>query len=189
MPYNENIPQASDIPDTTQPQLLANFQAIKTLIDVNHGTFSAADQGKHRFATFPEQGTSPATAVNEVALFSRQSAFTGVAELCLRKENNGAVNEIAYGATWARLASGLLIKWGTTTANGLATIVLPVAANIPVFTTVLSIQLTNGDAGITDSDTAIRLIDAIPASFRVYGSARTTSVAKLTGFNYLVIGI
>jgi hypothetical protein len=192
MAYLNSIPQPTDDPSVTQAQLLANFQAIKQLVDVNHGTFSDANEGKHKHVSFPEQAASPATAVNELGLFSRQSALTGVAELCLRKENNGAVYEmscLASATGWTRLPSGILLKWGTTTANGLTTITLPVAATIPVYTTIFSIQLTNGDTGVADSNTAIRFIDAVPASFRVYGSPRITSGAKNVGFNYLVIGI
>jgi len=189
MAYNANKPQSSDVPATSQADILANFIAIKTLIDVNHATFSDASEGKHKHVSLPEQAASPATLVNEIALFSRQSALTGVAELCLRKENNGTVNEIAYGATWARLSSGILLKWGTITANGLATITFPVAANIPAFVTLLSMQLTIGDTGITDSNSAIRIISGTNLAFRVYGSPRTTAGAKNVGFNYLAIGL
>lgn len=189
MAYLTTIPAATDVPATSQAQILANFQAIKTLVDVNHGTFSAADQGKHKHVSLPEQAASPATAVNEVALFARQSALTGIAELCIRNENNGTVYEItSVGIGWTRLPSGILLKWGTTVANGATTITFPVAANIPVFTAVVAAQVSILDAGAGDVDQAIRVRGSNATQLLVYGSRRIALAAAAVNFEYLVIG-
>jgi len=190
MPFNENIPQSTDIPATSQAQLLANFKAIKTLVDVNHDTFSAADEGKHKFANFPEQGVNPATAVNEVALFSRESTLTGISELCVRNENNGTIYEFtSRGVSWTRLPSGILLKWGIATADGDSTVTFPVAANIPAFTTCYSVQLTLVVAAAGDADQAVRLKSYTNLDFNCYGSKRITLGSHLVGFTYLAIGI
>jgi hypothetical protein len=193
MAYKENIPQASDIPATSQADLLGNFQAIKQLIDVNHATFSSANKGKHNLLTMPEQAASPATAVNEIALFTRESAFSGQAELCARFENNGAVVEFTSGLAgnngWTRLPSGFLIKWGVGIANGDSTVTFPVAATIPAFTALYNVQLTVVGAAAGDLDEAVRIKALTPLNFTCYGSKRTTTGAHLVGFTYLAIGI
>ena len=70
MAYNPNIPQATDTLNSSQGDLLANFMAIQTLIDVNHYDFASANQGKHMFVTMPVQTQSPGTALGEMALFT-----------------------------------------------------------------------------------------------------------------------
>lgn len=193
MAYTNNRPLATDKPSASQPILAANFASIKLLVDENHVTFDAVGQGKHKHVTFPEQGATPVTAANEVALFSRQSALTGLSELCIANEGAGAVYEfsscLANANGWTRLPSGILLKWGTSASNGLATLVFPVAATIPAFTTVFNIQLTPVDAAVTDANIAIRLVDFTNLQFRSYGSARITAAAAAAGFTYLAIGI
>ena len=43
MAYNQNIPQPADQLKNSQPQLLANFQEINTILDVNHVGFNLGD--------------------------------------------------------------------------------------------------------------------------------------------------
>ena len=45
MAFQNNKPNASDFLSQSQDDILNNFGAIKTLVDVNHVTFDAADQG------------------------------------------------------------------------------------------------------------------------------------------------
>lgn len=149
MAYNNSIPQPTDALKNSQADLLANFQAIKTLIDVNHGTFDSANQGKHLYVSFPVQGASPATLAGEVALFSRASSYTGVTELSYRRESNGAVTEctaadLTIGQGWSFMPSGLLLKWGyaTVAGSGAQTILFPVGPTIPVFSAAVSAQIT-----------------------------------------------
>lgn len=199
MAYNQNIPQAADIPDSSQAQILANFTAIKTVVDINHVTFDdpSGGQGKHKHISFPEQVASPATAVNEVALFSRQSPLTGVAALCLREKNNGAVNEftsaLAADDGWTRLPSGILLKWGhgLTGGVGLTTVTFSAGPTIPAFTSVWQIMITTGYLlPGSDGDGFVRLNQfAAPwTTFTVWGSPRTTVGLKAVGFRYLAIG-
>lgn len=142
MAYNNAIPQATDRISQSQPQILANFQAISTLINVNHENFDIASQGKHKFLQMPEQAGDPATIANEVALYSKQGTINNVAELFFKRESNGTVINFTESGQdikgWARLPSGILIKWGddTSTGNQLKTFpVVDSGANaIPAFT-------------------------------------------------------
>jgi len=191
--YNNAIPQPTDELRNSQGDILNNFQAIKTAWDINHVTFDLANQGKHNYVTLPEQSAGPATAANELAIYSKQSTLTSVAELFVRKESSGDEIEFtsAIAATpgWTRLPSGILLKWGATTANGATTITLPTGATIPAFTTIFSVQLTIVDAGATDADEAVSVRSfATPTAFNVFASARSTTGAKAVNFEYLVIG-
>ena len=147
MAYNANIPQPTDLLSQSQSDLLANFQALQTLIDVNHVDFASGDQGKHKWCSFPVQGASPATAAAEVAVFSRTSTLTTVPELCIRFAGNGTVTEMTSAFLnvigWSFLPSGILLKWGGASAGGPGsfTLTYPVAATIPVFNQVFIVLL------------------------------------------------
>lgn len=192
--FKSTIPAPTDQLKDSQSDLLANFAAIKTAWDINHVTFDLADEGKHNFVTFPEQGAAPAVAANEIAMYSKESALTSVAELFVKYESGTEYEITAADASnpgWCTLASGLIVKWGTQASLGYDTIVFPVAANIPVFTTILTMQCTPyDDTAITDLDEAIRIVRFNnPVQFEVFASNRTTTGAANVAYQYLAIGI
>src|SRR5690606_39762692 len=121
MPYLPNIPQPNDRIRDSQADLLGNFQALNTFLNVNHGDFGSAQEGKHKWVTFPNQMADPSTLAAEVAIFSKPGISTGnPSALFLRKENNAAVKTVGftefliYGflEDWIRLPSCILFKWG-----------------------------------------------------------------------------
>ena len=146
MAYNQNIPQPADQLKNSQPQLLANFQEINTILDVNHVGFNLGDQGKHKFLQMPRQGIAPATAATDLGLFAFLGANSGVSELNFRRENNGASIPFTEGVLaspgWTILPCGLVVKWGSSvlpqtpgTASRVAwNFVFPVGGNIRAFT-------------------------------------------------------
>jgi hypothetical protein len=102
----------------SSPKIKNNFTGIKTLVEVNHGTFDAADEGKHKFVTMPEQVAAPATNPNEMALYTKLNAVTAFSDLFLRSENSGAEFNLTPSVAGhavngsEKLPSGLIIKWG-----------------------------------------------------------------------------
>lgn len=154
MAYQENKPQAADLLSQSQSDIQQNFAELKTLIDINHGTFAAADEGKHKYVTFPEQAADPTTAADEVAVYSKLSTLSAQSELFLRNENNGTVVEFTssgQAATgWTRFPSGILLKWGTGNVNANAAATVNFDTTEP-FTTVYNVLVTRqgqaGDAG------------------------------------------
>lgn len=191
MAYNENIPQATDNPSQSQSQILDNFQEISIAFNTNHGNFNSANQGKHAFLQMPEQSSAPATSANEMALYTKESALTSVAEMFIRKESNG--NEIEFtsflGATngWTRLPSGILLKWGTGVGSGTHTTLFPTAPTIPVYTAVYTGFVITADASSTPNTFAT--FQAVsPIGITVYGSRRTATSATTVNYRYLVIG-
>jgi len=186
MAYQNNIPQPSDKLKDSQPAILANFQAIKTLIDVNHATFGAANEGKHKYINIPIVGAAPTTAASEMALYTKTSTYTGNTEAFLRRESNGS--EIEYSAAqfdyngWSMLPSGLLMKWGTATivATGAYTVTFPVVATTPAFTACYFILLT---VFSTDPTRTVCLHSFTNINFVAHASVANTEI------KYLAFGI
>jgi len=206
MAYQNNIPQASDTISKSQQDLLNNFAAIQTLIEVNHGTFGASDEGMHKFLTFPVQSAAPTFALTQNGMYSKIPASplpqTGIEEIFVHKQSNAGVKEIPFTAStlstatpaaltegWSYLPSGLIIKWGANVnGTGSAVISFPTGSNIPAFTTCLNVQLTVAEGGVTDVNKAIRLTAVNPTNFTIYASPRTSTGTANVVFSYLAIG-
>ena len=191
MAFNANIPQAGDQISQSQGQILQNFQAIQTLIDVNHVDFASPDQGKHMFVTLTNQVADPATGATEINLYNRQSAYLTTQALWLSNGSTGFAQEISSNLRaspgWAFLPSGLLMKWGTGTGSGAVTVNFPVGAQYPVFLGVLSCQLTTFFIG-APTDSNVQLSSFTTTGISVYCTQRTTTANATANFQYLVIG-
>lgn len=194
MAYQENKPAASDRLKDSQTDIQGNFQALKTLIDVNHGTFGALDEGKHKWVTLPDQGSAPNTSADEIAVFSQLSSLTNQSEFSYRRESNGDTIECAgLGSSngWVRLPSGLLIKWAsdTVTTNGTVNRTWPTAATIPAFSTLpFHYQLTLSRNTNTVLTTRV-YIDSFSGTFSpTQYSLFVADVNATTGYRLLAIG-
>jgi hypothetical protein len=205
MAYNQNIPQATDALAQSQQDILNNFLANYNAFNVNHVTFNAgADMGKHKWITLPVQNPSPpiAFAAGELAMYSFLSPVTSQNEIYINKTNEVTVVQTPSTASilsvasapgnnvsgWTYLPSGILMKWGSATANGDTAIVFPVAATIPVFTDVMSMQITTFFNTAIDTNTFVRLSAFTNVGFNCYGSSRTNAAAAPASFQYLAIG-
>jgi len=199
MPYNANIPQATDFQDQSQSDLLGNFQEINTFVNVNHVGFGSPDEGKHALVEFPVQAIAPIILGGEIGLYNFLSPITGVDELYIISQSGITTSVTASilsttpvpannSSGWSYLPSGILLMWGNSNANGNTAIVFPVAADIPVFNQVFSIQITTFVNSALDSNTFVRLSSFTNLGFNVYGSQRTTAVPAACSFQYLAIG-
>ncbi len=192
MAYNENIPQESDNPSQSQPQLLSNFKEISTAFNANHGNFNAPDQGKHSFLQMPEQSSVPATSSNEAALFSQESSLTLNTELVFRRESNGDQIEftgfLGSNDGWTRLPSGILLKWGTGSGTGINTTIFPTGATIPIFSAVYSAQVTGEDTSSTPN-TYVTFRTISTTEIIVNCTKRTSTPDTSATYRYLVIGL
>lgn len=205
MAYNPNIPQATDVLSQSQQDLLNNFTSIGNTFDVNHVDFNAgADAGKHIYVEFPAQPMSPPITfpAGEMVLYSFLSGVTSQNEIYVNKTNQATVVQIPLTASilsvasdpgnnvsgWTYLPSGILLMWGNGTANGNTNITFPVAATVPTFTNVMSVQLTTYANSTSDSNTFVRLSAFTNTGFQCYGSARTSVSTSACAFQYLAIG-
>lgn len=146
MSFNPSIPQPTDIPSESQGQILTNFTQLNTIFSNNHVTFNAAaNNGKHTFCQFPEQGAAPATAVNEGAIYTRQGV-SAVAELFFRRESSGTELGLTGAPTTTAIVGGTVygyttpfgftVNWGTgvTAGTGFWQVTYAIA-----FTTVIAV--------------------------------------------------
>lgn len=190
MPYDESIPQPTDTLQQSQPQLLANFAAIKTLIDVNHGTFAAATEGKHLKLEMPDLGATPTFTGTDVGMYGTTYSVTGANEIYAHHSHTAAdVPFTAWGGSntgWTWLPSGLLLKWGTGSGNGLSTI--NISANPKKFTNIWTIIICDYNSFATQQNQYTRLVDWATETFRVYCSQRTSISDSAASFKYLIIG-
>lgn len=190
MAYNDT-PLAAQRKNDSQLLIRENFTILQNYLQQDHSPINGS--GKHVQVTLP-MGPIPVTGAGEIALYSRDIGG-GVPNLFLAPQNGAApVNMMASMQVntngWARLPSGLLLKWGQTNGNGDTTINYPVAAGIPVFTTVLSAQVSPFLVSAIDEDFAVRISRyTVVASLSVYVSRRTGAGAHNGTFTYLVIGI
>lgn len=118
MTFTPNIPASGQTLGQTRDDIRNNFTNYNDTISVNHVAPNATGAGKHKFVQMPEQGTAPATAVNEMALYTRE--LSGRSTLYLRQENSGSSIQMS-GVTpalsgnngYTFLPGGFLIQWGT----------------------------------------------------------------------------
>lgn len=210
MSYNSLIPQPNDKLKDSQPQLLANFMAIKTLVDVNHVTFDdpSGDQGKHKFVSFPVQVGAPVFLAGEEGLYNLPYNNTSntVNEVFVHKQTSSGTQDIPFTASilsqnsspgnnttgWSWLPSGILIRWESITGlpGGLSTITL--SAGFPAFTQIFTVIATPFNASTGDVNFAIRLVDILSnTQFRIYASSRTSTgaaAAGISGAKFFIIG-
>lgn len=181
----------ASIPATDGPQILANFQSIQTAFDINHVDFNDANAGKHKFITFPVQTSAPVIAAGDIGVFSENSALTTQNELFITNSvgtTYPVTASLPATSGWCYLPSGLLMKWGVNAGNGDTVIPFPVAATIPVFNNVYTTQVCDTFNSAADTDTYVRHTSTSTVTIRVFCSARTTTGAAATSFNWLVIG-
>jgi len=203
MAYQQNIPQPTDLLSQSQQDILGNFQGIYTLVNVNHGNFDTANQGKHLFVSLPEQAMAPGTLADEAAIYSAVGVGSGVTELVFQRENNGptyAFTESGNNALgWTRLPSGLMMRWGVqTVAAGppLHTFanLFVAAGSWPGFATaVYTVQITSipSPAPAVDSGNMVLLSSFTVTDLSVLSVVRggAANTFGACSFNYLAIGI
>lgn len=194
--YQTDIPRDTDVIAVSQEDIQQNFLAISNLIGIDHANFGSSNEGQHNKITLPLQGSAPTFVAGTNGMYNLLDATTAQNEVYIHKQNAaGAVNipftssilgttsPIQGGAGWTYLPSGIYLAWGSTSANGLATITLP----NPPPTQLLSVQLTTFTSSTGYQDSFVRLVSLVSNSqFQVYGSIN--GVASSTGFQYFAIG-
>jgi len=129
MPYTVVPANINEAFSVSQPKITANFIAINTAISVDHETFDAAGQGKHKQVSMPIRGAGldPITAANEMMLYTKNNAL-GVPAMFIKQQDIAAGTEgtdfttaTAAANGTCTLPCGIILKWGTGTALGGAT--------------------------------------------------------------------
>lgn len=127
----------------TKVPIRNNLTALAETIAVDHIALNTTDQGKHKFVRMPTaQGSAPATAVGEIALY--QKLTSGVNSLYLRLSNNGtelrltSASYLANQNGYSFIPGGFLLQWGVALLPGGGT----VSFNTPFSSDVYNISTT-----------------------------------------------
>lgn len=208
MPFLPNIPQSNDQLSTSQGDILNNFIILGAIAgNANNSSASINASSGFNWLYLPPNGATPPAgstfAAGNIGLYSAANAVSTQNEFYINKRNQATVVQVpatasilsvnsapvVFSSGWTYLPSGLILKWaGNVNANGQTNIVFPVGANIPAFTTCITVIPVVADGGAGDVNRAIRLTGAGPASFDVYASSRTAVGAAAVTFTYFAIG-
>ena len=197
--YQQNKPLPTDQLSVSQGDIEQNYQAIKALVDVNHGTFTggASPEGKHikvDVTQIAPPAAEPVAAGTDLTIYNFLNALTTQSEMYVRR--NGAAgtpftasrNSTTDGYFY--LPCGLLVRYGRGNATGNSSITL---ATQPYLTTVYFTMVTpRQTAGNTNRSTTYRSLTIIPATsftLNVTCAVRTTDAPVSVDFNYLIIGV
>lgn len=177
-------PAASDIKKISQGDIQGNFYALDNVYN-----------GINNFIKLNEQGAAPATAVSQMALYTK--AVAGVSALFLRNENSGTeVDMTTAGKTttgWFVLPCGIIVKFGKSsnkvapnTDAGLITVAK--GGIIPPITTVLGAILTPDANDDKECIFSYLSFDAGAQEITMKSYRAVTSTTKVYCW-YLIIGI
>ncbi len=146
--YTVDTPQAPQQFNLSQPEILANFQAINELISVNHTGFNIPnDFGKHKFVQMPFQTEDPETAENVIAMYTKATGSPNVAEIFYRYPGNGEVVEIkpvvnrGFGTAYnvgdiqvaVQFPSGFILKYASNNTGSSGNTDITYTATAPQF--------------------------------------------------------
>lgn len=179
MTYTNNIPQSTDDPTASQPLILANFQAIATVVNKNHVDFNDSDEGKHKFLQMPEQSSAPTTAANEGGLYTKES--NSITELYFRRESDGTEIQLTDGdpstgaSGYTFLPGGLLLQWGTGSGSTLGT-------SVSFSTSFSTVYQAVGSVITTTSNQAVSISSVSNSGFTAKTNGNTT-------ISYFAIGL
>lgn len=206
MAYLNNIPQATDAKNTSQPQILENFSQIYTVFSIDHETFAAPNgEGKHKQVTFPAQAIG-APAANEMRMYAN-TGTSGNVELWLRNGATGTNYQITTSSQanngYTMTPAGLLIKWGrVTTANDGSvqpqTFTWPAAGtDIPFTTQFWAIAQVGADPALPNKDVnAVAYVTSVANPLNVQYNVWRRNLFNTAGTNqfpfsvwFLAVGI
>ena len=202
MPYNQNIPQPTDFMSNSQNDILNNFQAIYTLVNVNIVPFDdpSGAQGTFKWALFTTGfGAGPVPTAAQIGIYpiiSTQGA--GGPALTIVTALGATISDFTSSGQdltgWARLPSGILLKWGVVEVDGTVgpdTVVFPVGANIPAFDVWFVVLTQPNDFPAVDPNLAVSVGPFVTAlSFDCGVWTRSLVGAGDSGtISYLAIGI
>lgn len=192
MTFTSLIPASGQSLGFTKQKIQDNFTNYFNVMSINHVAPNASGEGKHKFVQMPQQVAAPSTAVNEIALYSKDSTI-GTA-LFFRQESNGTevqltgLDPIIATEGCSFLPGGLLIQWGSiaSTSTHPNEVTFPVAFS----TVIYSIQVTpfKTVAGGSVPFSVYYTLSAM-SPLAKFNINTIQTVTTTIGFNWIAIGI
>lgn len=202
------VPNSGQNLQQTRDPIRVNWQNIDSTFNVNHAPInSGVTQGMHQAVNFLNQTNAPTAPVTSGAMTMIYSAPSLIAPnqpaLYFKGQNSDTtVNGIDFTSSilntaptdntkgWARLPSGIIMKWGWSTVginSASAVITFATGGNIPdfQFLPVANVSLTcPTDGGNMDKNLFIQLLNN--TQIQVYNANKNGGTQK---FFYFVIGV
>jgi hypothetical protein len=191
VPYNTNIPFASNSPSQDQPRMQENTNSLKDLIEIDHIGFGNNEGGYHKNIHQPVLVGAPAAILGINQIFSlvppsnipangdtQLFSLTGMNGLSQMTGNQAATN----GAVWC---AGILFQWGQKT--GLGAVTFPFVFPNTLFNVTATLYHTSPTVvSVTQSVT----IDSNPVTFTTAGFswAVTPAIGQNLGFYWFAVG-
>ena len=191
----------------SQPKITANFIAINTAISVDHETFDAAGQGKHKQVTFPQQtvaaGTFPlATSPTEMQIYSatdganpalflrRAGKLIGVATDDINFTTKGVPVLPATMPGYCWLPCGIKMIWGTATIGAGVRTAPPFTFTDGGFpTAVITVMVTKTNlATPSDAGDSVIIVSGKTLTQLYLSRASAANVTTAAYLEYLAIG-
>lgn len=169
--YNRDIPDGPHNPSVDQPMMKVNTNSTMDLIAVDHVSFSSNEGGTHNKSTYNRLLADPTTALNQIALYTKQESGNGTA-LFMVRDNIGATvtnlttSKIAApiattsGVSW--LPGGILIQWGTAVAVSSAT---PIAFNVTFPNALFNVLITQINTTLTVAQRVVSVLSQSTSGF------------------------
>jgi len=169
MAYNNAIPAPGDLLSQSQDDILKNFQAINTFVNINHEAFNSVAphaQGKHKQIEMPVQAAAVATDPTQWSMYVKNNTLGVPAPAVwltppVSAQHPAPANPIDI--TTATMASpgrctlpcGLVLQWGTGTADPANPTVFPTA----FATACIHVMICSRDPGANVNNFVQALLD------------------------------
>ena len=178
----------------TRDQISGNFTVINTAFEVNHVAYNDANQGKHKWVTFPRQAATPVPPFvgTEMSLYTLLNATSGTSELYVQKGVGAGIpfTLSANGGVsgWTYIPSGMKMVWGQGTilaGSSTATVLFSSVAGFPGFSTsALGIQLTRIHNATSANFTTLESF----TNTQFVARRSTSNTGGLNNFTWFAIG-
>jgi hypothetical protein len=108
IPYNLNIPLASNNPSVDQPNMETNNNSIATYVAIDHVAFNTSGSGQHNQVTFNSNNV-PATPTTPPVLFT--NTVGSLPQLFFYSGTSPNQYQIAGNNGSVLLLGGIILKW------------------------------------------------------------------------------
>lgn len=177
--FDDSVPATNDNPSSDQPDMLTNNQSTLSIIGTDHITFNLNNGGQHKAITFNQDASYvPVPPVSPPQLFT--NTVVGLPQLFYYSGDaaHSSTQYVSATAGSALLLGGLIIKWGTGSANNPGLTIGFVSA----FPNNCFVVVANSVDPALSSGIAVTNLAA--GSFK----ANRTSGSGNVGINYIAIG-
>lgn len=197
-----NVPLSGQTLGVTRVPINQNFSVIDSAFLVDHVEYNTSGEGRHKKVSFPIQNPVPAPVAGIIQLYSQLSSITNQPELVFSHQAGSSAPTAAQlveftsaGWTnpgWARLPSGILLKWQSGVGfGGSSSVTINLNTSVPGspnFTNVFTILTTTIDTNASYNN-VIGISNITVPNFTVRTFGGFSNPGSSVTIAYLAIGL